>query len=324
MMTAFFVPAKGGKGICVTDLDEILCFFQDREGLLWIDMENPTNEETDLLGTRFGIHPVAVQACRDEISQPLVHSYDDFLFLVIHAVDFEARASTVTTTEVDILWGRHFVLTYHRDPVRAISDMRTLCRGNGTILMARGLDFFLHAIVDKIIDNFSPALQGIDDLIEDNEKSIFHKPSDAILHQVLNLRRSTAHLARIAAAQRDVIGRIVRGEFPQVAKQSLIYWREAFDHLARMVHVTETQRDLTTSVRDTYLMIVSNRLNEIMKVLTIISTIFIPISFVASLYGMNFRYMPELDKPWAYPLVLAAMAAVSGGMVYYFRRKKWI
>ena len=324
MITAFFVPAKGDKGVCVTDADQVLCYFQDREGLLWVDMENATEEETSLLETRFGIHPVAVQACRDEISQPLVHSFDDYLFLVIHAVDFRSQEAAVTTTEVDILWGRHFLLTYHRDPVRSITEVRNQCRGNGTVLMARGLDFFLHAVVDRIIDNFWPALGRIDDRIEESEKAILSDPTREMLQGVLDLKRSTMHLSRIAAAQRDVMGRIARGEFPQVTKQSLAYWREAYDHLLRMVQATDIQRDLISSLREAYLSVVSNRLNEVMKVLTIIATIFIPITFVTGIFGMNFEPMWPKDTWWGYPATMGLMLLVSAAMLCWFRRKKWI
>lgn len=324
MIQAFYLPPQGKKPDRVSDIDQIVGLYGQRQGLLWIDLEDPSEAETDLLADRLGLHAVAVRACREVTSQPLVHNYDDYLFTVMHAVDLGSRGQGVATLEVDIFWGRHFVLTYHDDPIRAITEVKESCAANGSALMARGSDFLLHAILDEIIDNFTPTIERIDGLIEECEKEIFEKPGNAVLQRLMDLRRSAAYLIRIATAQRDVVGRVVRGEFPQVTKQALAYWRDAYDHLVRMVQAIEAQRDLVVSARDAYLSVVSNRLNEVMKVLTIIATIFIPITFIAGLYGMNFEWMPELHQRWGYPAALAAMASVVVGLLIYFRRKRWI
>jgi len=329
MIHALYMPTKGDKPTAVTDTDEVVALWKKREGLLWIDLDDPTEEETDLLASAFALHPLAIQACREVTSQPLVHNYDEYLFLVIHAVNFEASNSAVATLELDVFWGPHFVLTFHRDPIRGVQEVRKQCGTAGSALMARGSDFLLYAMVDRIIDNFTPTLERMEDLIGECEKQMFRQPSNAILQRLMDLRRSAAYLLRVATAQRDVVGRIARGEFPQVAKQAVAYWRNAFDHLVRMAQAVDTQRDLIASARDAYLSVVSNRMNEVMKVLTVIATIFIPITFIAGLYGMNFDTkaspwnMPELEWVWGYPACLALMAAVAGAMLLYFKRKRW-
>jgi len=324
MIQAYYLPPGAAKPEHLIDLDRILALRQEADGLLWVDVEHPSPAETDLLGEHFGLHPVIVETCREVTANPLVHDYETYLFLVLHAVDFRMQEERVATGELDIVWGRHFVLTYHRAAVRSITSLRESAETNLGGLMARGTDFFLHALVDRVIDNFQPALERMDRLIEKSEKQVFIEPTDEVLQRLLGLRRSAAHLIRVATAQRDVLGRIVRGEFPQVGKQALVYWRDAYDHLVRMAQAVETQRDLIVSARDAYLSVVSNRMNEVMKVLTIIATIFIPITFVAGLYGMNFEWMPELRQWWAYPVVLGVMAVVAAGMLVYFRRKRWI
>ena len=324
MIEAFYLPPQGKKPEHVSDIDQILGLYGQGQGLLWIDFENPSEAETDLLADPLALHAVAVQACREVTSQPLVHNYDDYLFIVMHAVDFRLGEEDVATLEVDIFWGRHVVLTYHRDPIRAIAEMKKSCDANDSALMARGSDFLLHAILDRMIDNFTPTIERIDGFIEECEKEIFEEPGNAVLQRLMDLRRSAAYLIRIATAQRDVVGRVVRGEFPQVTKQALAYWRDAYDHLVRMVQAIETQRDLVVSARDAYLSVVSNRMNEVMKVLTIIATIFIPITFVAGVYGMNFEWMPELHQWWGYPAAMAVMASVVVGLLIFFRRKRWI
>jgi magnesium transporter len=324
VIQAYYLPPDAREVEHLTDLERILALWQDAKGLVWVDIEHPSPGETNLLGERFGLHPVAVETCREKTANPLVHDYETYLFLVLHAVDFRPDRERVATSELDIVWGRHFVLTYHRATVRSITHLRESAETNLGALMSRGTDFFLHALVDRVIDNFQPALEQMDHLIEKSEKQIFIEPTDDVLQRLLGLRRSAAHLIRIATAQRDVVGRIVRGEFPQVGKQAMAYWREAYDHLVRMAQAVETQRDLIVSAREAYLSVVSNRMNEVMKVLTIIATIFIPITFVAGIYGMNFDWMPELRQWWAYPVVLGVMAVIAAGMLVYFRRKRWI
>ncbi|MFO8012395.1 MAG: magnesium/cobalt transporter CorA [Phycisphaerae bacterium] len=324
MIQAYYLPPNANEAEHLTDLERILALWQEAKGLLWVDIEHPPPAETDLLGERFGLHPVVVETCREKTANPLVHDYGTYLFLVLHAVDFRADKERVATSELDIVRGRHFILTYHRVAARSITQLRESSPTALAVVMSRGTDFFLHALVDRLIDNFQPALEQMDRLIEKSEKQIFIEPTDAVLQRLLGLRRSAAHLIRIATAQRDVVGRIVRGEFPQVGKQALAYWREAYDHLVRMAQAVETQRDLIVSARDAYLSVLSNRMNEVMKVLTIIATIFIPITFVAGVYGMNFDWMPELKQWWAYPAVLGVMAAIAGGMLLYFRRKRWL
>ena len=324
MIRACWLPKDGAEVQCLTDLGRILEIFQSKQGLLWVDFKTPTAEETNLLADAFGFHPVAVQACREVTSQPLVHSYDNCLFMVIHAVNIQARGAIVDTLEVDIFWGRSFVLTYHSVPVKSITDMADLCGKDGQRVLSRGADFFTHAIVDKIIDNFTPTLDRIEYLIEEAELQIFRRPTDRLLQHLLDLKQTVSHLMRIASAQRDVVGRITRGEFAPITKQAMAYWLEAYDHLVRLVQTTESQRDLINTARDTYVSVVSNRMNEIMKVLTIIATIFMPLTFIVGLYGMNFHYMPEIPWKWGYPFALALMAGVTGWMMWFFRRKKWI
>jgi magnesium transporter len=324
MIQAFYFPKDSKQAQHLTDVGQIMEAFHQKTGLLWIDFSSPTPEETNLLADPFGFHPVAVQVCREVTSQPLVHSYDNYLFMVIHAVNLQTRGAIVDTTEVDIFWSRYFVLTYHQVPVRPISEMQETCSKDCALLMSRGADFLMHAIVDRIIDNFTPTLDRIEYLIEELEVQIFQRPTDALLMRLLDIKQTVAYLARIASAQRDVVGRIVRGEFAPITKQAMAYWLEAYDHLVRMVQITETQRDLINTARDTYMSVVSNRTNAIMKLLTFITTVFMPLTFLAGVYGMNYAFMPPKDEPWGFYACLGAMALTAGGMVWFFKRRRWI
>ena len=327
MIRAYYLPPAGKPSAALTDKEQILEVFRRKEGLLWVDMESPTPEETNFLADGFGFHPVAVQACREVTSQPLVHGFDDYLFMVIHAVNIQTRGVEVDTLEVDIFWGKQFVLTYHQVPVPSIEEMRQVCDRDCSMVMSRGTDFLLHAIVDRIIDHFTPALDRIEYLLEELEIQIFRKPTDKLLHQLLDLKQAVLYLGRIASAQRDAVGRIVRGEPGRITKQAMAYWLEAYDHLLRMVYTIENQNDLITTAHETYMSVVTNRTNEAIKVLTFIATVFMPITFIAAIYGMNFKFMPEINwlPPWAgYPAVLVLMAVITAWMVWFFRRKKWI
>jgi len=324
MIRAYYLAKDAKAAEPLTDLARILAAVREKQGLIWVDMETPTPQEADLLASEFGFHPVAVQACREVTSQPLVHGYEGYLFMVIHAVSIQSRGELVTTTEVDIFWGRSFVLTYHAVPVRSISDLMETCSKDGTSLMSRGADFLMHALVDKIIDNFTPTLDRIEYLIEELEIQIFKQPTDALLHRLLDVKQTVSYLTRVASAQRDVVGRLVRGEFGPITKQAMAYWHDAYDHLVRMVQTTETHRDLLTTARETYMSVVSNRMNAIMKLLTFITTVFMPLSFLAGLYGMNFVFMPPKDEPWGFYACLGAMAMTAAGMIWFFRRRRWI
>jgi len=324
MIRAFLLTKDAREGRFLTEAGAVVEAYRQKTGLLWIDIEAPTPDETVLLSEGFGFHPVAVQACREVTSQPLVHAYDGYLFMVIHAVNIQARGALIDTLEVDIFWGKHFVLTYHQAPVKTITDMRETCAKDCPLLLSRGPDFLTHSLVDKIIDNFTPTLDRIEYMIEEAEIRIFRRPTDALLQQLLDLKQTVSYLARVATAQRDVVGRLLRGEFAPITKQAMAYWHEAYDHLVRLVQIMEAQRDLINTARDTYMSVVSNRMNEIMKVLTIIATVFMPLTFIAGLYGMNFRHMPELDWPWGYPFALVLMLGVTVGMVWFFRRKRWL
>jgi len=324
MVQAFFLPKDAKEAQHLTDMARILEAYHQKQGLMWVDFSAPTAEETDRLLDGFGFHPVAVQTCREVNSQPLVHSYDGYLFMVIHAVNLQVQAALVDTLEVDIFWGRNFVLTYHQVPVKSIEDMLATCSEDCPLLMDRGADFLMHAIVDRIIDSFSPTLDRMEYLLEELEIQIFQRPTDALLHRLLDLKQTVSYLARVAGAQRDVVGRLLRGEFAPITKQAMAYWHDAYDHLVRMVQTTETQRDLINTARETYMSVVSNRTNAIMKLLTFITTVFMPLSFMAGIYGMNYAHMPPKDEPWGFYACLGAMLLTALGMIGFFRRRKWI
>ena len=324
MVQAFFLPKDAKEAQHLTDMARILEAYHQKQGLMWVDFSAPTAEETDRLLDGFGFHPVAVQNCREVNSQPLVHSYEGYLFMVIHAVNLQAQAALVDTLEVDIFWGRNFVLTYHQVPVKSIEDMLATCSKDCPVLMGRGADFLMHAIVDRIIDSFSPTLDRMEYLLEELEIQIFQRPTDALLHRLLDLKQTVSYLARVASAQRDVVGRLLRGEFAPITKQAMAYWHDAYDHLVRMVQTTETHRDLINTARETYMSVVSNRTNAIMKLLTFITTVFMPLSFMAGVYGMNYAHMPPKDEPWGFYACLGAMLLTALGMIGFFRRRRWI
>jgi magnesium transporter len=324
MIQAFYLPKDAKAAQHLTDVGQILDAFRQKQGLLWADFQAPAPEETNVLADGFGFHPVAVRACREVTSQPLVHSYDGYLFMVIHAVNLQTRGALVDTQEVDIFWGKTFVLTYHQVSVKSLVEMRDMCSKDCLLLMSRGADFLVHAIVDRIVDNFTPTLDRIEYLIEELEIQIFRRPTDALLQQLLDLKQTVSYLSRVATAQRDVVGRLLRGEFAPISKQAMAYWHEAYDHLVRTAQVTDMHRDLINTARDTYMSVVSNRMNAIMKLLTFIATVFMPLTFITGLYGMNFVHMPPKDEAWGFWAALAAIAAVAVGMVWFFRRRRWI
>ena len=187
-----------------------------------------------------------------------------------------------------------------------------------------GPDYLVHALLDAVVDHYFVVMESLGEWIEDLEEELVTRPTPATLHVLHHLKREMIFLRKSVWPLREVIAALERGESPLIKKTTLVYLRDVYDHTIQVIDTVETYRDMLSGMLDIYLSSISNRMNEIMKVLTIIATIFIPLTFIVGLYGMNFKYMPELGWPWGYPLVLILMLGVTVFMLFYFRRKKWI
>ena len=294
-------------------------------GLLWVDFFRPTREEHSILSEVFKFHPLAIEDCERSLFRPKVDSFEDHLFLILHGPDLATRRHDLRTLEMKAFLGRNYLVTYHRVPLRSIVHALELCERAPKESLGRGVDFLLYSILDEMAENYNPILARSEAQVVEIEENVLRGDvPEEVLQTLTHLRRDVLNLRRVIAAQRDAVNLLVGQGEPLISNRASVYFRDIVGLYQRILELTETQRDALAGVRDTYLSMSSNHANEIMKTLTIMATIMLPPTVVASIYGMNFDRMPELDWEYGYWFALGLMAAISGGMLYYFSTKKWI
>jgi magnesium transporter len=320
------VYRKGSRNIeenlTAADLPEIL---KDPSAVIWVDMESPTKADEQVLLDVFQFHPLTVEDCRENRHYPKIEEFESYLYFIVHGVRADTSPDRFNTIELDGFLGSNYVITYHHDYFRSIANVKQLLR-TSPVACQRGTAFLLHQILDQVVDYYSPVLDDFDSRIDKLEDDIFNlrRPNNSILGEIMALKRSVLRLRRISVKQMDILHRMSRGEFPLIPDDMRPFYRDVYDHLVRVVDLSESYRDLISGSLEAYLSVVSNRLNEIMKVLTIFSAIMLPLTFIAGVYGMNFDNMPELHSRYGYFTVLVIMIFVAVAMLLFFRRRGWI
>jgi magnesium transporter len=290
----------------------------------WIDLEDPTVKEATILEDPFHFHPLAIEDCLSEVHHPKVDDYEDYVFIIVHGIRFDAPTDQFITRELDIFLGKNFLITHHRGPMRSITSAREQCGKNLQAAMPKGVDFLLHQILDQMFEHYFPNLDAIEDKIQLAQVEVFEHPTRETLDRIFALKRDVLHLRRICTPQREIIHRLSRGEFQVISAKAAVYFRDIYDNLYRIVDASFAYQDMIQGTLDAYLTAVSNRLNETMKRLTVIGAVFAALTVITGVYGMNFEYMPELKWRFGYLLVWFVMAGVTAGLVWYFKKKEWI
>ena len=306
-------------------VDEIAAALKDTSGLLWVDLrDEPAEVSKSILRETFGFHPLAVDDAVEETHVPKVDDWGEYVYLVLRAVVFDDQAEEeLGTPEVDVFLGRGYLVTYQSRPIAAVDRVWSACQRDQRHLR-QGATHLLYKLADELVADYLSVVEEIDAAIDEIEDQVFTDPQPELLERIFALKRGLLHLRRIIAPQREVFSKLARGDYALVEPRSQIFFRDVYDHLVRLHDITESMRDLVGSALDTYLSVTSNRMNEVMKVLTVIATIFMPLSFIAGVYGMNFHYMPELGWRLAYPAVWLIMLGISVLMLIYFRRRGWL
>jgi magnesium transporter len=266
---------------------------------------------------------LAIEDCWHEPQAPKLDDYGDYLFVVVHGVRYDAATDDFTTHELNVFLGANYLVTFHSFHSRSIEATQQGIRRNPNV-MARGMDFLLHQILDRVIDNYFPKLEILEDKIETLETAVFTDPGPEVLTTLFDIRRHIIHIKRVAAQEREVLITLTRGDYTFVSEKAQVYFKDIYDHLFRIVDIADNHREIMNIILQAYLSMVSNKLNNTMRVLTVIATIMLPLTVITGVYGMNFENMPELRSPYGYPATLLAMAVVAGGMLYYFRHQKWL
>ena len=324
MIQSAFYLSPDGNLLDQLGTEQIRNFLATGEGLLWVDMEDVTDEDAELLSSVFHFHPLAVADCISKnIHPPKIDDFDDYLFIIVHGINYHIESEVVETTELALFLGKNYVVTSHDVPMRSVSSMLDRVRKDGRP-MRRGADFLAHDLIDALVDNIMPTINGMDEKNDQLEAEALHEPQRETLMSIMQLKRSILALTRVILPQREIVNGLSRGDYPFISERAQIYYRNIYDHLVRIEMLTLGLRDMAESVLSTYLSSVSNRMNGVMKVLTIIATIFIPLTFITGIYGMNFANMPELEWRYGYFTVLIVMAVIGISLVVYFRKRRWL
>lgn len=304
--------------------------YLDSESVSWVDVKGLGSEDVlQRLGKVFNLHPLILEDVVNVPQRPKVDENEDQLLLITRMVIPEEDGQGFYTEQVSFILGRYYLLTVQEEPERdTFNPIRDrICNAKGS-LRSRGADALAYALLDTIIDGFFPVLEEYGERLEDLEDEVIAKPTYQTLEKIYTVRRELLTLRRAIWPQRDTINALIRDGSPLISDDVRIYLRDCYDHSLQVLDMVETYRELASSLMDVYLSSVSNRMNEIMKLLTVISSIFIPLTFIAGVYGMNFNpevvgNMPELNMPYAYWICWAVMGVIGGAMVTFFWRRGW-
>jgi magnesium transporter len=307
-------------------LDELKLALENPKYWVWVSLENPSDSEMDeILVNLFHFHPLAVEDCMSTGYQaPKIDDFGSYLFMITHALHSNDQLEEMDTAELNIFLAEKFLVTSFRDGnMPAIQTVWALLEKDQR-LQNNGSDFLCHAILDVIVDNYMPILDKMDEEIEWLEDQVLTTPRPETLQRILSLKHAVMALRRIINPQREIMNRLSRDDFPMIDRYSRIYFRDIYDHLVRIQDLGESIRDMVSSAMDIYLNSTSLKLNEIMKALTVVSTIFLPLSFIAGVYGMNFPLnIPGYNWNGSIFVFWGICVLVALSMLFYFKKKGW-
>jgi magnesium transporter len=324
MIRSLYYSSKGSFTIDVPQTHWRVAL-RDTRGLLWVDFgEEPSETVEPPLRDIFSFHPLAIDDALREAHVPKIDNWGDYVYIVQHIVVFDPQTIELTTREVDIFLGPNYLVTHHRQPIDAVNRVWTSCQ-NDQRRLERGPDHLLYNLLDLMTAEYMPVVDVLDETIDQLEDDIFSRPSQnqVILNTIFSIKRAVLHMRRVIVPQREVLNRLARDEYTMIDAADRVYFRDIYDHLVRLADINESLRDLIGGTLDTYLSVTSNRINEVMKVLTIISALFMPISFMSGFFGMNFTGLP-FDNPWLLGATLTLMILIPTVMLWWFRKRGWL
>ncbi len=301
------------------------CFeFKDKPTVTWIHIDGIHRVEIiEKIGRHFNLHPLILEDIVNTGQRPKMEDYGDYVFIVLKMLYYDEEGNKIIAEQVSLILGLNFVISFQEVEGDVFDPVRERIKNSKGRIRKVGADYLAYALVDVIVDNYFTILEKLGERIEDLEEGLLN-PTQKNLQGIHQLKREMAFLRKLVWPLREVVGGLERAESTLVHESTRIYLRDLYDHTIQVIDTIETFRDMLSGMLDIYLSSTGNKMNEVMKVLTIIATIFIPLTFIAGIYGMNFEDMPELKWHWGYPLALISMFSIGVLMVVYFRKKKWI
>ncbi len=299
--------------------------FKELPTITWINVEGLHRTDViEKIGRSFDLHPLLLEDVVNTGNRPKLDDYEEYLFVVFKMLRFSEEESMIKSEQVSLILGANFVIAFQEDLGDVFDPVRDRIRNSRGIIRKMGADYLAYSLIDTVVDNYFSILERLGDRIEFLEEELVDNPRTETLQTIHSMKRELIFLRKSVWPLREVVSKLERGGSKLFKETTRIYLRDVYDHTIQVIDAIETYRDLLSGMLDIYLSSISNKMNEIMKVLTIIGTIFIPLTFIAGIYGMNFQNMPELSLMWGYPAVLLVMTAIGVVMIFYFRGKKWL
>jgi magnesium transporter len=331
MLTAF-IKFGDGKISRATDTETLHQAMRDPAARFWLDMSCPTDAEYALLKDVFGFHPLAIEDSVKYMQRPKIEPYanggdashNPYWYMVIHGPDLETFREDLRTKELDIFVSEKYLLTSHDERFKSIDDVIPRCANNPGFVLDNGIDMLLYTILDHLVDNYQPILNFLQEELDTLEEAAVECAEPALLPRIAAKKRDLLNLRRLMGPQRDVLAQLTRGEVPFIRESTRVYLRDVLDHLTRATEMVELYRDLVVGARDIYMSSISNNLNEIMKTLTTISVIALPLTVVTGFFGMNFEAMPGIHSPQGFWIAMVIMGGLVAVLLYWFRTRRWI
>ena len=302
------------------------CFpFRDTKTISWINVDGIHDLSIiEKIGECFNIHPLILEDIVNTSQRPKLEDLGDYIFIVLKMLYFDEKSEEIKAEQISIILGANFIISLQEREGDVFNSMRERIRNNKGRIRKMGADYLAYSLIDAIVDNYFIILERIDDNVEELDEELLTNPTPKLLETIHGLKSDMIFLRKSIWPIREVINNLQRSESRLVKKTTNMFLRDLYDHTIQVMDTVETLRDMVSGMIDIYLSSVSNRMNEVMKVLTIFAAIFIPLTFIAGIYGMNFKYMPELEWTWGYFGALGLMIVVAGLLLLYFKNKKWL
>ena len=337
--TLVHIGEKKAEGLKITvfDYDEVHfqekeiktieeCFlFKDKPTVTWINVDGLHQVEIlEKLGECYGFHPLMLEDILNTDQRPKMEDYGDYIYIVLKMLSQSNKNNGIMTEQISLILGPNFVISFQEMEGDIFDPIRERIRNGKGRIRKMGADYLAYALLDSIIDNYFIIMEKLGEKIEFLEEELVTRPTAQTLKTIHQLKREMIFLRRAVWPLREVVSGLERGESSLMKEPTRIYLRDVYDHTIQVIDTIETFRDMISGMLDIYLSSISNRMNAVMKVLTIIATIFMPLTFIAGIYGMNFKYMPELDWRWGYPAVWLVVVFIGISMLIYFKKKRWL
>lgn len=299
--------------------------YRERTKVTWVNVDGARDPAAiQTIGAQFGLHPLTLEDIVHAEHRPKLEDYESYVYIVVKMLSYNEQARRTEAEQLSIVLAENLVITFQDRPGDVFDALRHALETGKGRARKMGADYLVYSMLDAIVDNYFVVCEKVGEKIEPLQEELIANPSPRALQEVQRLRRDVLFVRRSIWPLREVVAGLEKAESRFFSEPTRLYMRDVYDHTIQVMDTIETFRDIIASTVDLYVSSISNRLNEVMKVLTIIATIFIPLTFITSLYGMNFRHMPEISWRWSYPIVLTFMLLVAVAMILYFKRKRWM